>query len=126
MRREVAEGRTVDDGVDHLGCLGGLDERGVVVAERDGRDLRVPVPVCQKECTVLCERVLGEKSNLHVQQHVAVGVRDVVAQALGIVRQHVEAARVKDLVEVLDVLLGHGAGDGRLDRWPGGLVGEDA
>jgi hypothetical protein len=42
VRREIAERRTVDDGVDHLGGLSGLDEGGVVVAEGDGGDLGVP------------------------------------------------------------------------------------
>lgn len=42
-RGEVADGGSVDEGGDHLGGLGGLDEGGVVVAYRDGGDLGVAV-----------------------------------------------------------------------------------
>lgn len=42
---EVAYGWTVDQSRDHLGRIGGLDEGGVVVANRDGGDLRVAVGV---------------------------------------------------------------------------------
>ena len=39
--REVARGRTVDEGVDHLGGGSGFGERGVVVANGDGGNLSI-------------------------------------------------------------------------------------
>jgi hypothetical protein len=41
--REVAQSRTVDEGGDQLGGLSGLDESRVVVANRDGGNLRVAI-----------------------------------------------------------------------------------
>ncbi|KZL84320.1 hypothetical protein CI238_13243, partial [Colletotrichum incanum] len=103
LGRKVAERGAVDDGVDHLGGLGHLGEGGVVVAQGDGGDLGVDV-----------------------KQDVAVGVDNVVALALLVVREHVQAPRVEHLVQVLGVLLGRRARDLGLERRAGGLAGEEA
>lgn len=42
---EVTDGRSVDEGRDHLGGLGSLDEGGVVVANGDGGNLSVDIEV---------------------------------------------------------------------------------
>ena len=57
--------------------------------------------------------------DLHIKQSVSVGVDDVVAEALGVIGEHVDAPRVEYLVELGDLLLGFGTGDLRLHH--GGL-----
>lgn len=58
---------------------------------------------------------------IHIQQLVAIGVSDVVADGGVVVGEHVQASGVKDLVQVGRLLLGLGTWDLGLDRGSTGL-----
>lgn len=63
-----------------------------------------------------CDRLVTEHmKHLHIQKLVSIRVHNVVAHGGLVVRDHVQGPRVKDLVEVGDLLLGLGARNLRLD-----------
>ena len=53
---------------------------------------------------------------LHIEQDIAIGIGNVVAHALMVISEHVQAPSVKDLIELFDGLLGFGARNPSLDR----------
>lgn len=74
--------------------------------------------------TALLPGMDAKVGDLHIKEGIAIGVHDVVAEALGVVGEHVQAAGVEDLVQLGDVLLGLGAGDGLgLENGALGLTG---
>lgn len=58
---------------------------------------------------------------LHIEQHISIGVGNVVANGCLVVREHIQAPGVKDLVQIGGLLLGLGARDFRLDGGSAGL-----
>lgn len=60
--------------------------------------------------------------HLHIEEVVAVGVGDVVANALGEVGHHVDASRIKDFAQLGNPLGALGPGDAGLEHRSVGLA----
>lgn len=133
MRGEVAQRRSVDDGVDHVGSRCGLGQGGVVVANGDGGNLSVAITnessyiesATKKEeahCFRFCFLLVKLMMHLHVEEVVAVRVGNVVANALGEVGHHVDAPGVKDFAQLVNPLGALRPGDAGLEHRSIGLA----
>lgn len=139
---EVTRSRSVDQGIDHLLGLGNLLEVGVVVSHRDRGNLGIAVDVslyCHKRrpqlITYTSRSTFPSRSAMLLQvssyliptPHLLSGVRRyiLVTNRLGVVRQHVQASNIKNLIQFGDGLLVVGTGDLRLNLGTGGFIGEE-
>lgn len=102
MLWKISQRRSIDNGTDHLGRGGGANEGRTVVAKGNRSDLRI-----------------------YIEEEISIEVGNVVALAEVVICQHVDAASVKDGVEVGSGLLALRTGESSLDVRFGRLVEEE-
>ena len=126
VRGEGTEGGAVDETVDRLVGLGGLDEGRVVVADGNRGNLGVSVCSCVNGFSFRffsssffpfqqATRSSVPSTNLHVQKQVSITISNEIAKRLVVIRQQRQGTSIKDLVQLFNLLLRLGAGNVGLD-----------